>query len=64
MAVYTLNEDGIATLMRSVLTQGELEILVQTQQIEEGIPISSCIKDTLAAVTAKKVSKPNMDGEV
>ena len=62
MAVYTLNEDGIATLVRSALTQGELEILVQAGQITEGAPVSSCIKDTLAVATGKKPKQ--LDGEV
>jgi len=61
MAVYTLNEDGVATTIRSTLTQGELEILVQAGQIAEGVPVSSCIKDTLAVVTGKKSKQ--LDGE-
>jgi len=60
MAVYTLNEDGIATVVRSALTQGELEILVQAGQIAKGAPVSSCIKETLAVVTGK--NKPKLDG--
>ena len=62
MAVYTLNEDGIATVVRSALTQGELEVLVQARQIAEGVPVSSCIKETLAVATGK--NKPKSDGEV
>ena len=61
MAVYTINEDGIATTIRSTLTQGELEVLVQAGQIAEGVPVSSCIKDTLAVVTGKKSKQ--IDGE-
>ena len=62
MAVYILNEDGIATIIRSALTQGELEVLVQAGQIEDGASISSCIKETLAVATGKKPKQ--LDGEV
>jgi 2-C-methyl-D-erythritol 4-phosphate cytidylyltransferase len=62
MAVYTINEDGIAEAIRPDLTQAEVGSLIQAGQIAEGIPISSCIKDTLAVVTGKKIKQ--LDGEV
>lgn len=57
MAVYTLNEVGIAEVIRPDLTQGEVESLIQVGQIAEGIPISSCIKETLAVATDKSKAK-------
>ena len=57
MAVYTINEDGIAEAIRPDLTQMEVESLIQVGQIAEGIPVSSCIKETLAVATDKNKVK-------
>ena len=59
MAIYTLNEEGVAQVIKPDLTQADIEVAIQARQIAEGAPVSSCIKETLAVVTGKKVIKPN-----
>lgn len=50
MCVMLQNPDGTVEVLIRDLSLGEVELMIQANQIASGIPVSSCIKDTLASL--------------
>jgi hypothetical protein len=44
------NPDGTIEVLIRDLSLGEIELMIQANQIASGIPVSACIKDTLASL--------------
>lgn len=50
MCVMLQNPDGTVEVLIRDLNLGEIELMIQANQIASGIPVSACIKDTLASL--------------
>lgn len=49
MAVYTESPDGTINLLQKDMTVADVVDTIKTAQVEAGLPVSDCVKETLSA---------------